>query len=205
MIEKEIQEMLSKGIIRPSVSPWASLVVLVPKKDGGTRFCVDYRGLNAKTYVDCYPMHQILEILEALHGASDFSTLDLKSGYWQVDMESNSIPNTAFVTSSGFYEFLQLPFGLKNAAAYFQRLMEIVLKDFKGKHCFVYIDDTVVYARNEAEHLVHLSQVFSSLQEAGLTLNLKKFNLFQHSLVFLGHVVSANGVNTDPEKVKSVR
>lgn len=120
-------------------------------------------------------------------------------------MESNSIPNTAFVTSSGFYEFLQLPFGLKNAAASFQRLMEIVLKDFKGKHCFVYIDDIVVYSRNEAEHLVHLSQVFSGLQEAGLTLNLKKCNLFQRSLVFLGHVVSANGVNTDPEKVKSVR
>lgn len=205
IIDREVQEMLAKGIIRSSVSPWASSVVLVPKKDGSTRFCIDYRGLNAKTYLDCYPMPQILEILESLHGATVFSTLDLKSGYWQLGMEPGSIPKTAFVTSSGLYEFLRLPFGLKNSAASFQRLMEIVLKDLKGECCFVYIDDIVVYSKGEEEHLEHLSQVLSCLQKAGLTLNLKKCNLVQRSLIFLGHVVSAEGVKTDPDKVRAVR
>lgn len=124
-----------------------------------------------QTYLDCYAKPQILEILDSLHGASVFSNVDLKSGYWQVDMESNSINKMAFFTSSDLYEFLRLSFGLKNATAVFRRLMEIVLKDFKRKHCFVYIIDIVVYSRNEAEHLVHLLQVFNSLKEAGLTLS----------------------------------
>ncbi len=203
-INKEIQELLDKNIIRPSVSPWASPVVVVPKKDGGSRLCVDYRGLNAKTHLDGYPMPQIQEILKSLHGASIFSTLDLKSGYWQVEMEPESISKTAFVTSAGQFEFMRLPFGLKNAAASFQRLMEYVLKDIKEKCCFVYIDDIVVYSKNEEEHLQHLRQVFNCLHQAGLTLNLKKCNLVQRSITFLGHVVSGEGVKTDPAKIAAI-
>ncbi len=172
--------MLDRKIIRPSFSPWAAPVVLVPKKGGGQRFCIDFRGLNSKTYLDGYPMLQIHEILESLHGAAIFSTLDLKSGYWQVEMEPESIPKTAFTTSSGLYEFLRLPFGLKNSAASFQRLMELVLKDVKGKSCFVYIDDVVVYSKSEEEHLVHLRAVFQCLSRVGLTLNLQKCNLMQN-------------------------
>lgn len=203
-IDKEIKEMLANNIIRPSNSPWASPVVIVPKKDGGSRFCVDFRGLNSKTYLDAYPMPQIQDILGSLHGARIFSTLDLKSGYWQVELEPESIPKTAFVTSSGLFEFLRLPFGLKNAAASFQRLMECVLREIKGKCCFVYIDDIVVYSKDENEHLLHLSQVFSCLNQAGLTLNLKKCNMMQRSLTFLGHVISEEGIKTDPAKIASV-
>lgn len=173
-IGTEIKELLAKEIIRPSISPWASPVVIVPKKDGGSRFCIDYRGLNMKTHLDAYPMPQIPDILESLHGAAVFTTLDLKSGYWQMEMEADSIQKTAFVTSSGLFEFLRLPFGLKNSAASFQRLMEHVLRDLRGKCCLVYIDDVVVYSRNEMEHFQHLNQVFKCLQDAGLTLNLKK-------------------------------
>ncbi len=144
-VEDEIKELLNKKIIQPSVSPWALPVVVVPKKDISFRLCVDYRGLNAKTHLDAYPMPQIQEILESFHGVTVFSTLDLKSGYWQLEMEEDSIQKTAFVTSAGLFEFLRLPFGPKNSAASFQRLMETVLRDLKGKCCLVYIDDVVWY------------------------------------------------------------
>lgn len=203
-IEQEIKSMLDKKIIQPSFSSWAAPVVLVPKKGGGQRFCIDYRGLNAKTYLDGYPMPQIHDILESVHGAAVFSTLDLKSGYWQVEVDPESIHKTAFVTQSGLYEFLRLPFGLKNSAASFQRLMEFVLKDQKGKNCFVYIDDIVVYSTSEQEHLNHLREVLQCLHKAGLTLNLQKCNLMQKSLKFLGHVLSVEGIKTDEDKVKAV-
>lgn len=203
-VEGQIKELLDKKIIRPSCSPWASPVVVVQKKDGGSRLCIDYRGLNAKTHLDAYPMPQIQDILESLHGATVFSTLDLKSGYWQLEMESHSIQKTGFITSSGLYEFLRLPFGLKNAAASFQRLMEHVLRELKGKCCMVYIDDVVVYSKNKQDHLQHLQQVFNCFHKAGLTLNLKKCNFIQKSLTFLGHVVSREGIKTDPTKVTAV-
>lgn len=189
-IDDEVASMIARGIVRPSTSPWAAPVVLVPKKDGRMRFCVDYRALNAKTHLDGFPMPQIQDILESMYGASVFSTLDLRSGYWQVSMDDYSIHKTAFITKKGQYEFLRLPFGLKNAAAIFQRLMFTVLQDLIGQCCLVYIDDIVIYSKDVQEHLQNLKQVFVKLESAGLTLNLEKCSFLKRSLSFLGHVIS---------------
>ncbi len=139
-------------------------------------------------------MPQITDILESLKGAKVFSTLDLKSGYWQMEMEQSSVEKTAFWTASGLYEFLCLPFGLKNSAASFQRLMEHVLREHKNKFCMVYIDDIVVYSPSISTHILHLQKVFACLQKAGLSLNMKKCNFIKTSLTFLGHIISADGV-----------
>ncbi|XP_053681478.1 uncharacterized protein LOC127161145 [Labeo rohita] len=204
-IEEQVKELLQQKIIRPSTSPWASPVVVVDKKDGGSRLCVDYRGLNAKTHLDPYPMPQITDILDSLQSAKVFSTLDLKCGYWQVEMNPASVEKTAFVTASGIYEFLCLPFGLKNAAASFQRLMEQVLREHKNKCCMVYIDDIIVYSPDLQTHLHHLKQVFHSLHKAGLTLNLKKCKFIRASLDYLGHTITADGVKVNSDKVDAVR
>ncbi|KAG1945241.1 thy-1 membrane glycoprotein [Pimephales promelas] len=204
-IDEEVENLLNKGIIRPSVSPWAAPVVLVPKKDGSTRFCVDYRGLNAKTPLDGFPMPQIQDILESLYGATIFSTLDLKSGYWQVGMDEDSIKKTAFVTRNNQFEFVRLPFGLKNAAATFQRLMNNVLRDYLGKFCFVYLDDIVIYSGSIQDHFQHLKQLFAKLEASGLTLNLKKCSMLQKTITYLGHVISGEGVRTESSKIEAVR
>lgn len=152
-------------------------MVLVGKKDGGNRFYIDFRVLNQKTPLDGFPMLQIPEILESLHGAAVFSILDLKSGYWQVAMSPESIPKTAFVTKMN-NKFFRLPFGLKNAvAATFERLMTDLLREEIGKSCFVYIDDIVVYSSNVSSHLQPLQRVFAIPEAARLTVNLKKCNL----------------------------
>ncbi len=204
-IEEQIEELLQLGIIKHSTSPWASPVVVVDKRDGGSRLCIDYRGLNAKTHLDAYPMPQITDILDSLQKAKVFSTLDLKSGYWQVEMDPASVQKTAFVTASGLYEFLCLPFGLKNAAASFQRLMEQVLREHKNKCCMVYIDDIIVYSIDIQSHLHHLKQVFQSLHKAGLTLNLKKCKFICSSLDYLGHTITADGVKMNADKVDAIK
>lgn len=171
--------MLDKFIIRLSVSLWAAPVVLVPKKDGSTRFCVEYRALNSKTPLDGFPMPQIQDILESLYRSTIFSKLDLKSGYWQVGMDEGSIQKTAFVTKNAQYEFVRLPFGLKNAAATIQRLMNNILRDYIGKFCFLYLDDIVIYSKTVQDHFQHLKQLFANLEVSGLTLNLKKCSMLQ--------------------------
>ena len=199
-----IKEMERDGVIEPSVSPWAAPIVLVRKKDGSTRFCVDYRKLNSVTRKDSYPLPRIDDTLESLSGATWFSSLDLKSGYWQVGMHPEDREKTAFTTGRGLWQFRVMPFGLCNAPATFERLMEKVLAGLPLSVCLVYLDDILVPARSFDDHIQNLRTVFSRLQEANLKLSPKKCTLFRRQLKFLGHIVSEKGVATDPEKLEAV-
>ena len=181
-------------MVEPSSSPWAIPIVLVQKKDGGVRFCVDYRKLNSLTKLDEFPLPSIDDTLDLLTGQKYFTTLDLAAGYWQVQMDPASREKTAFATYSGLYQFLKMPFGLVNAPATFQRLMEVVLAGLARTTCVVYLDDILVFGRNLTEHNANLRTVFERLREAGLRLKPTKCHLARQRVEFLGHVVSAAGV-----------
>src|SRR5436853_3847716 len=202
-VEQEIEDMEMRGIIRKSKSPWASPVVVVDKKDSTKRFCVDYRKLNKITKIDRYPLPRIDELLETFRTASWFTTLDLASGYWQVEMNEKEKEKTAFITHKGLYEFNVMPFGLCNAPATFQRLMNYVLQDFLGKFAAVYIDDIIIYSRTFEQHMDHIQQVFDALRKACLKIKLKKGYFCFPSIAFLGHIVGRNGIA--PTQLKSKR
>jgi hypothetical protein len=195
--------MLDKDIIQPSSSPWASPIVLV-KKDDSFRFCVDYRKLNEVMHKDAYPLPCIDDTLNILAGSQWFSTLDLLSGYWQVEVADKDRPKTAFYTTVGLFEFKDMPFGLCNAPSTLQRLMDLVLAGLQWSHCLVYIDDVVILGRSFEEHLQHLQQVFDRLQQAGLKLKPRKCHFLQRKVDYLGHVVSNKGIATDPAKIENI-
>lgn len=197
--------MLQYGVVQSSTSPWAAPIVLVKKKDGTTRFCVDYRKLNNVTRKDAYPLPHIDETLDALSGAKVFSTLDLASGYWQVEMDAADCEKTAFATRHGLFEFQVMPFGLCNAPGTFQRLMEFVLAGLQWQTCLVYLDDVIVYGQEFDEHLERLREVFNRFRQAGLKLKPSKCFLLRPRVPYLGHVISAEGVNTDPAKIEAVK
>jgi len=163
-IDTEVNKMLQQGIIQQSFSPWSSPVVMVRKKDGSWQFCVDYRKLNDVTHRDAYPLPRIDTTLDSLAGSTLFTTLDLASGYWQVEVDPVHKEKTAFSTSQGHYEFNVMPFGLTNAPATFQRLMECTLAGLSGIHCLIYLDDIIVFSTNFADHLSRLSSVFDRLR-----------------------------------------
>ena len=202
--DKILREMKEEGVIEPSNSPWTSPVVLVKKKDGTTRFCVDYRQLNNVTKKDSYPLPRIDDTLDTLAGSTIFSTLDLKSGYWQVDMAPKDREKTAFSVGSGLWQFTVMPFGLCNAPATFERLMESVLKGLSWTTCLVYLDDIIVVGKSFDDHLKNLEEVFKRLASSGLKLSPKKCHLCQEKVHYLGHVVSSQGVAVDPQKTKTV-
>ena len=204
-IEEELGKMMEQGIIQESDSPWASQVVLVRKKDGSTRFCVDYRHLNAVTKKDAYPLPNITDCMDTLEGATWFCTLDCASGYWQVEVDERDREKTAFATRKGLFEFCVMPFGLTNAPATFERLMERVLRCLQWEMCLVYLDDVILFAATFDAALDNLEVVFGRLRDAGLKLKAKKCDLMKRKVAFLGHIVDAEGVHCDPAKVDAVR
>lgn len=204
-VKTHIQQLLEAGIVRSSSSPYSSPIVVVQKKGGDMRLCVDYRLLNAKTRKDAYPLPRIEESLDALTGAKWFSTLDLASGYNQVPVAEVDKDKTAFCTPFGLFEFNRMPFGLCNAPSTFQRLMERIFRDQSLQSLLLYLDDIIIFSTSFEEHLTRLELVLSRLQDNNLKLKLSKCHFFQREVKYLGHVVSAAGVATDPDKVRAVK
>ncbi|CAI5671482.1 unnamed protein product [Oreochromis niloticus] len=204
-VRKHIQELLDAGVIRESESPFASPIVVVRKKNGQVRLCIDYRRLNLQTIKDAYSLPKLEDTFSALNGSQWFSVLDLKSGYYQIEVEEADKPKTAFVCPLGFWEFNRMPQGVTNAPSTFQRLMERCMGDMHLKDALVFLDDVIVFSRTLEEHEERLMKVLTRLKEFGLKLSPEKCVFFQTSVRYLGHVVSRNGVQTDPEKISALK
>ena len=204
-VQEYLQEMLDGGVICPSQSPWYNAVVLVRKKDGGIRFCIDCRRLNSRTKKDAYPLPRMQETMESMVGTWFFSTMDLKSGFWQVNMAKDSQQYTAFTQGSmEVYEFLRMPFGLCNTPVTFQRLMQNCLRELNLTYALIYLDDMIVFSRTEEEHLHRLRVVFGRFLEHGLKLKLSKCHFLQDQITFLGHEILADGMRPGTANLKAI-
>ena len=202
---EHIQEMLDGSVIRPSQSPWCNAVVLVCKKDGGLRFCIDFCRLNSRTKKDAYPLPRIQETMESMVGARFFSTMDLKSGFWQVKMAKDPQQYSAFtVGSMGVYEFLRMPYRLCNALATFQRLMQNCLGKLNLTYALIYLDDVIVFSRTEEEQLHCLWVVFACFLEHGLKLKPSKCHFLQDEITFLGQEISVDGMKPGTANLKAI-
>jgi len=203
--DKQVDEMVRNDIVKPVASSWASNVVLVRKKDGSHRLCVDYRALNSVTHYDTYPLPYTDTCLGSMDGAVCFSTLDLRSGYHNIPIRESDRDKTAFITRRGCFRYKVLPFGCSTAPSVYQRLMDLVLCGLTYFTCLVYLDDIIVYANDFETHLKRVREVFSRLRDANLKLNATKCYLFQIRVDFLGHVLSERGIEVQKEKVAVVR
>ena len=202
---KCLEEQLEAGVIRPSSSAWAASTVLVRKTDGSVRWWIDYRKLNDRSVKDAYPLPKISMCLDHLSGARYFSTLDLQSGYWQIEMAEKDIPKTAFITKYGLFEYTKMPFGLCSAPSTFQLCMELVFRGLQWKTLLIYLDDLIIIGKTMSENLMHLDEVLHRLEQAGLKLKPSKCQILQSEVVFLGHVVSQLGIHPNPMLVESVK
>jgi hypothetical protein len=203
-VKKTVDESLAKGYIRRSFSPWAFPVLLVEKKDGAKRMCVDYRDLNAVTIKNKHPLPRIEDLFDQLQGACVFSKIDLRLGYHQLKIRPVDIPKTAFTCKYGLYEYTVMSFGLTNAPAFFMHLMNKVFMDYLDTFVVIFIDDILIYSKSEAEHEKHLRLVLQRLREHKLYAKLNKCEFWIDEVPFLGHVISKGGIAVDPGKVKDV-
>ncbi|WVZ75872.1 hypothetical protein U9M48_023894, partial [Paspalum notatum var. saurae] len=201
LIKENIDELLGKGFIRPSSSPWAFPVLFVDKKDGSRRMCVDYRALNDVTIKNKYPLPRIDDLFDQLQGACVFSKIDWRSGYHQMKICPSDIPKTAFITRFGLYEYTVMSFGLTNPPAYFMNLMNKVFMEYLDKFVVVFIDDILIYSKTEEEHEEHLRLVLQKLREHKLYAKLSKCEFWLDQVPFLGHIVSKGGIMVDPSKI----
>lgn len=204
-LKRTIDDLLAKGFIRPSHSPFGSPVIFVKKKNGSFRMCVDYRRLNANTVKSSYPIPRVDESLDRLAGARIFSQLDLTSGYHQVRIKAGDEPKTAFRTRHGTFEYTVVPFGLCNAPSTFANFMNSVLAPFLDTFVIVYLDDILIFSRSEEEHREHVQLVLQTLRKHGLIANPKKCRFHQRSIEFLGYTVSDQGIHTSPDKIQAIR
>ena len=205
-VRPHLQLLLANGVIRRSHSPWASNIVLARRKDGRLRMCTDFRQLNSRTVKDAYALPCVEEILDCLAGSQYFNVLDMKSGYYQAEIEESHKERTAFAVGSlGFCEYNRLPFGLTNSPATYQRLMEDVFGDYHLKICLVYLDDLTIFSRTYEEHVDRLRKVFQGIREAGLKVAPTKCHFFKENVVYVGHTVSKNGTKPDPTKTETTR
>jgi hypothetical protein len=203
-LKKQLQELLDKGFISPSTSPWGCPALFLKKKDESLRPCIDYHPLNAVTIKNKYPLPHIDVLFDQLVGAKVFSKIDLRSGYHQIKIRASDIPKTSFSTRYGLYEFLVMSFGLTNALAYFMYLMNSVFMPELDKFVVVFIDDILVYSKNKEEHAGHLHVVLQCLREHRLYAKLSKCDFWLKEIKFLGHTISQAGIAVDPDKVQEV-
>lgn len=209
-VKQQVGKMLEQGIIRPSESAWSSPIWIVPKKSDASgkvkwRLVIDFRKVNEKTLDDKYPIPNITDVLDKLGNCQYFTTLDLASGFYQVEMSPEDIPKTAFNVEHGHYEFQRMPMGLKNSPSTFQRVMDNVLKDLQNTVCLVYLDDIIVYSTSLQEHIVNLQKVFQRLRESNLKIQMDKSEFLKLETAYLGHVISRDGIKPNPDKISAIQ
>ncbi|GJV58143.1 putative reverse transcriptase domain-containing protein [Tanacetum coccineum] len=204
-LSNQLQELVDRGFIRPSTSPWGAPVLFVKKKDGSFRMCIDYRELNKLTVKNRYPLPRIDDLFDQLQGLSVYSKIDLRSGYHQLRVRDEDIPKTAFRMRYGHYEFQVMPFGLTNAPAVFMDLMNRVCKPYLDKFVIVFIDDILIYSRNKEEHEDHLRTILELLKKEKLYAKFSKCDFWINIVQFLGHVIDSQGIHVDPAKIEAVK
>jgi hypothetical protein len=200
----QLQDLLDKGFIRPSASPWGCPALFVKKKDNSLRLCVDYRPVNAVTIKNKYPLPRIDILFDQLAGAKVFSKIDLRSGYHQIKIRPCDIPKMAFSTRYGLYEYLVMSFGLTNAPAYFMYLMNSVFMPELDKFIVVFIDDILIYSKTKEDHANHIRVVLQRLRDHRLYAKFSKCEFWLDSVKFLGHTISSEGISVDSTKVQEV-
>lgn len=204
-VDELVEDLVNKNIIRLSESPWNSPLVVIKKKNGDIRLCIDFRLVNSVTQKTSYPIPETQHLLDSLTGSMYFSTLDLSSAYYQVEIEESHKKYTAFATRRGHYEFNRMPFGLHSAPFTFQRMMHLVLRSENWQQCLIYLDDVLIFAETFHEHMKRICNILSRFKESGIKLSPEKCHFFKTELCFLGHVVSRDGIKTDPTKIQVVK